>query len=99
MSKAMHTFQNNHGGQPAPFQSNFKYQTPRDVLNDRTLETFQKRAILSSWASDLFAVDSCPWLRAVPGVAATLRLSDILAALRALDDDDDDPPPGRGAAP
>jgi hypothetical protein len=50
--------------------------------------------ILSSWASDFYAVESCPWLREVPGVGKTLRLSDILAALRALDDDDEPPPGG-----
>jgi hypothetical protein len=70
------------------------YQTPAAVLNDPDLATYEKRLILSSWASDLHAVESCPWLRDVPGVRTTLRLSDILAALRALDDDDEPPPPG-----
>jgi hypothetical protein len=72
------------------------HQNAEAVLNDPDLERSEKRAILSSWASDLFAVESCPWLRDVPGVKDTLRLSDILAALRALDDDD--PPPRGGAA-
>lgn len=73
------------------------YQTPNAVVNDPDLEPHEKRAILSSWASDLYAVESCPWLRDVPGLNDTLRLSDILAALRGLDEDDDDPPPsGRG---
>jgi hypothetical protein len=70
------------------------HQTPEAVLNDPELATYEKRVILSSWASDLYAVESCPWLRDVPGIKATLRLSDILAALRGLDDDDDPPPPG-----
>ena len=72
------------------------HQNVEAVLTDPDLETVEKRAILSSWASDLYAVESCPWLRDVPGVKRTLRLSDILAALRALDDDD--PPPRGGAA-
>jgi hypothetical protein len=80
-----------------PFNSSFHYQTPRDVIADQRLDTLQKRAILSSWASDLFAVESCPWLRKVPGVIDTLRLGDILEALRTLDDEDD-PPPRGGAA-
>jgi hypothetical protein len=71
-----------------------QYQTPEAVLNDADLATYEKRVILSSWASDLFAVESCPWLRDVPGVSTALRLSDILAALRALDDDDEPTPPG-----
>jgi hypothetical protein len=70
------------------------HQTPAAVLNDPDLATYEKRVILSSWASDLYAVESCPWLRDVPSVKTTLRLSDILAALRALDDDDEPPPPG-----
>jgi hypothetical protein len=70
------------------------HQTPAAVLNDPDLATCEKRVILSSWASDLYAVESCPWLRDVPGVRVTLRLSDILAALRALDEDDEPPPPG-----
>jgi hypothetical protein len=75
------------------------HQSAEALLKDPDLETSEKRAILSSWASDLYAVESCPWLRDVPGVKRTLRLADILAALRALDDDD--PPPrggGRGSA-
>jgi hypothetical protein len=70
------------------------HQTPAAVMNDPDLASYEKRVILSSWASDLYAVESCPWLRDVPGVKTTLRLSEILAALRALDDDDEPPPPG-----
>jgi hypothetical protein len=65
------------------------------VLNDENLDTQQKRAILSSWASDLWTVESCPWLREVPGIKGPLRVSDIFAALRSLDDR---PPPPGGAS-
>jgi hypothetical protein len=65
------------------------------VLNDENLDTQQKRAILSSWASDLWTVESCPWLREVPGIKQPLRVSDIFAALRALDDSS--PPPSGGS--
>lgn len=51
-----------------------------------------KLELLSSWASDMFAVESCPALREIPGMGHTLRLADILAALRQLDGEDDDPP-------
>lgn len=93
----MHTVQT-HAGQQThqPFQSSVRFQSPGDVLAASSLDALQKRAILSSWASDLFAVESCPWLRKVPGVNAALPLKDILAALRSLDDDD--PPPRGGAA-
>ena len=72
-----------------------RYRSIEAVLNDGSLDVQQKRAILSSWASDLFAVESCPWLRDVPGVAAPLRVGDIFAALRSLDND---PPPQGGAS-
>jgi hypothetical protein len=62
-----------------------RYQSIDDVLHDASLTRLQKRAILASWASDLWALESCPWLRDVPGVRTPLRVSDLFAALRALD--------------
>ncbi|MBR0706272.1 MULTISPECIES: hypothetical protein [Bradyrhizobium] len=72
------------------------YASPEDVLNDNELSAPEKRIILSSWASDMFAVESCPALREIPGMGRTIRLADILAALRKLDGEDDDPPPPGG---
>ena len=92
----MHSLHNGAGRQQSAYKPDFRYQTPSDVLNDGTLDDLQKRAILSSWASDLFAVESCPWLREVPGIKQPIQLSDILAALRALDHDN--PPPRGGMA-
>jgi len=43
------------------------FDHPRDVLNDADLSRQEKRAILSSWASDACAVDSMPGLRQQPG--------------------------------
>ncbi|MCA1454823.1 hypothetical protein I6F35_16565 [Bradyrhizobium sp. BRP22] len=74
------------------------YDSPADVLTDPQLSRSEKRVILSSWASDMFAVESCPGLREIPGIGHSIRLADILAALRQLDDDED-PPPCRGIAP
>jgi hypothetical protein len=70
------------------------YDSPNEVLNDRQLSNAEKRVILSSWASDMFAVESCSGLRDIPGMGHTIRLHDILAALRRLDGDDH--PPLRG---
>ena len=70
------------------------HESPDDVLNDSELSVPEKRIILSSWASDMFAVESCPALREIPGMGHTIRLADILAALRRLDGDDDPPSPG-----
>ena len=69
------------------------FNHPRDVLNDPDLSKQEKRAILSSWASDACAVDSMPGLRQRPGGAAPVSLDDIVDALRSLDDD---PPPRPG---
>jgi len=78
-----------------PFRPDTHHGSVKDVLGDRRLSCDEKRAILSAWASDMYAVESAPGLRAIPGHAAPMRLSDILDALRSLDPDD---PPPRGAA-
>jgi hypothetical protein len=70
------------------------YDTPDDVVNDAKLSTDEKRVILSSWASDMYVVESQPTLREIPGLPDRLRLDDILAALKQLDDDNDPPPRG-----
>jgi hypothetical protein len=75
------------------------YASPDDVLSDNKLSAQEKRIILSSWASDMFAVESCPALRDVPGMDHTIRLADILAALRRLGGEDDDDPPPHGGVP
>jgi hypothetical protein len=90
----MQVFENNKPDFASLLQPALHHQSPSAVLDDTDLEPFEKRAILSSWASDLYAVESYPWLRDVPGVQGMLRLSDILAALRTLDDEDDPPPRG-----
>lgn len=79
-------------GLDALFHPAAHYASPADVLNDGDLSVPEKRIILSSWTSDMFAVESCPALREIPGMDYTLRLADILAALRQLDGEDDDPP-------
>jgi hypothetical protein len=70
------------------------YDSPDDVLNDAELSTDEKRLILSSWASDMYVVESHPALREIPGIPHRLRLDDILAALKQLDDEDEPPPRG-----
>jgi hypothetical protein len=70
------------------------YDSPDDVLNDVSLSTDEKRMILSSWASDMYVVESQPTLREIPGIPHKLLLNDILAALKRLDDETDPPPRG-----
>jgi hypothetical protein len=69
------------------------FDHPRDVLKDADLTKQEKRAILSSWASDACAVDSDPTLRKPPGAKAPVSFEEIVEALRSLDDD---PPPRPG---
>ncbi len=57
---------------------------PIDVVRDSDLTLYEKRAILSSWASDACAVEDVPELRQ-PFPAATVKFDDIMDALRALD--------------
>ena len=62
------------------------YVHPREVVQDDRLGPADKRAILSTWASDACAVESRPgfrWLRGTPG---PILVDHVLAALRALDE-------------
>jgi len=70
------------------------FRDPDEVLRAPSLSRSEKRATLSSWASDAHAVESKPWLRLVPGHDQPLALAAILDALRRLDDDPDPPPKG-----
>jgi hypothetical protein len=62
------------------------FQHPHDVVTDATLSIDEKRAILSSWASDACAVESMPALRQVPGSYTVVRFDDVIDALRKLDE-------------
>lgn len=66
------------------------FDRPGDVLSAPGLELQEKRAILSSWASDACAVESMPALRKPPGVGNPVTFDEIMDALRSLD-----PEPGR----
>lgn len=57
------------------------YKHPDAVLRDGTLDLNEKRAILSSWASDACAVESIPALRRPPGVKQPIPFDCIMDAL------------------
>jgi hypothetical protein len=57
---------------------------PSEVVNDPDLTLSEKRAILSSWASDACAVEAAPALRQPPG-NRPIPFDDIIDALRELD--------------
>ena len=60
------------------------YRHPVDVLSDAALGLQEKRAILSSWASDACAVEAAPDLRANAS-GRVVRWDEIMDALRILD--------------
>lgn len=62
------------------------YRHPDDVLADCALDLGEKRAILSSWASDACAVESMPALRQPPGARVPIPFDVIMDALCRLDD-------------
>lgn len=61
------------------------FKHPDNVLRDCTLDFDEKRAILSSWASDACAVESMPTLRRPPGAPQPIPFDTIMDALRRLD--------------
>jgi hypothetical protein len=63
------------------------FRHPDDVLKDGTLDLQEKRAILSSWASDACAVESMPALRQPPGAGQPISFDQIMDALCRLDRD------------
>lgn len=60
------------------------FEHPRQVLLDPDLTLNEKRAILSSWASDACAVEAVPALRELPN-GKTVSFDDVMDALRSLD--------------
>ena len=67
------------------------FKHPHDVLRDGTLHLDEKRAILSSWASDACAVESMPALRQPPGAERPITFDQIMDALCKLDGNDSAP--------
>ena len=61
------------------------YKHPDDVLSDSALNPGEKRAILSSWASDACAVESMPALRHPLGARQPVSFDAIMDALQRLD--------------
>jgi hypothetical protein len=61
------------------------YERPADVVTDALLTVQERRAILSSWASDACAVVSNPCLRKPPSAKAPITFDEIMDALAQLD--------------
>ncbi|MBY5814003.1 hypothetical protein [Rhizobium leguminosarum] len=52
------------------------FNHPREVLAAEDIGKQEKRAILASWASDMFAIESVPALRHYPGTAEAVSLDE-----------------------
>lgn len=61
------------------------FERPDDVLKDPDLSKDEKRAVLSSWASDACAVPDRPGWRRLPGSETAVPILEILDARRRLD--------------
>src|SRR5512135_1316094 len=61
------------------------FSHPSDVLKDPALDLSEKRAVLSSWASDASSVRDEPQLRWLLGTPEPVPLADIRVALARLD--------------
>ena len=61
------------------------YARPSDVVGDELLTIDERRAILSSWASDACAVESNPPLRRPSFAAAPVTFDEVMDALLRLD--------------
>ena len=61
------------------------FRHPRDVLKDPLLSADEKRAVLSSWASDASAVADAPSMRWLWGTPEPVLLADVRDALLRLD--------------
>jgi hypothetical protein len=61
------------------------FNRPADVLKDPFLDDTEKRAVLSSWASDACAVEGRPDLRCFIGSDGPVPLNEVLDGLRRLE--------------
>ncbi|MBB3965787.1 hypothetical protein [Rhizobium metallidurans] len=70
---------------PAILVQGLAFRRPIDVVGAASLSVDDRRAILAAWASDLYAVDSQPALRHLPGTPEPVSIDAVQAALRELD--------------
>ena len=58
---------------------------PQELVEHPQIKPELKRAILASWASDVFAVRSQPALRKPPELPRPVPVQEVLTALKKLD--------------
>jgi len=80
-----HTFQSLAASLARGVRPAVGFTIPDDVLKDPDLSVAEKRAILSSWASDASAVQDDPTLRWLLGTPEPAPYADVRDALLRLD--------------
>jgi len=58
------------------------FDHPRDVLTAADIDKDKKPAILASWVSGIFAIESIPALRLYPGTDKAVSYDEIIEALK-----------------
>ncbi|MBW9091614.1 hypothetical protein JNB91_27845 [Rhizobium wenxiniae] len=69
---------------PVVLMQGMHLERPTDVVEAPSLSIDDKRAILAAWASDLYAVESKPALRQLPGTDP-VPIDEVQSALIELD--------------
>ena len=70
---------------PTVLLQGMQLRRPMDVVRASALSVDDKRSILAAWASDLYAIDSKPALRQLPGTPEPVSIDDVQSALKAFD--------------
>lgn len=76
-------------GPPRLLHLRVHFSDPGDVLRAPGLTHADKRAILASWVSDRFAIESNPARRWLPSGPRPLSYDEVMSALKLLDSDID----------
>lgn len=70
---------------PTVLLQGMQLRRPIDVVRAPALSVDDRRTILAAWASDLYAIDSKPALRQLPGTPEPVSIDDVQSALEELD--------------
>lgn len=70
---------------PAVLDQGLHLHNPIEVVRASSLSVDDRRAILAAWASDLYAMESQPALRYLPGTPRPVSIDEVQAALKELD--------------
>ncbi|WP_370090998.1 hypothetical protein [Rhizobium leguminosarum] len=70
---------------PTVLLQGMQLRRPIDVVRAPALSVDDRRTIFAAWASDLYAIDSKPALRQLPGTPEPVSIDDVQSALKELD--------------